>query len=135
MPHQPAISSMPWWLIRLTNEVRSSRGVQLSPTWASLACQISPSSVLRILAEHPIKPWHYQSWIFPRDPDFAAKATVILDLYQGYYQGRRLAPGDQIISVVIRGRKRPVRHGGRQADMADSRPVADGLSGVGPRRS
>src|SRR6266513_492086 len=55
-----------------------------------LASQISPSSVLRILAEHPIKPWQYQSWIFPRDPDFAAKATVILDLYQGYYQGKRL---------------------------------------------
>jgi transposase-like protein len=58
----------------------------------ALACQlaspISPSSVLRILAEHPIKPWRYQSWIYPRDPDFAAKATVILDLYQG----KRLRP-------------------------------------------
>ena len=51
------------------------------------------------MAEHPIKPWQYQSWIFPRDPDFAAKATVILDLYQGYYQGKRLRPGDRIISV------------------------------------
>ena len=68
-------------------------------TRAGLASQISPSSVLRILAEHPIKPWQYQSWIYPRDPDFAAKATVILDLYQGYYQGKRLRPGDRIISV------------------------------------
>jgi transposase len=68
-------------------------------TKAGLARQISPSSVLRILAEHPIKPWQYQSWISPRDPDFAAKATVILDLYQGYYQGKRLRPGDQVISV------------------------------------
>jgi transposase len=66
---------------------------------SGLAAQISPSSVLRILAEHPIKPWQYRSWIFPRDPDFAAKAAVILDLYQGYYQGRRLAPGDRILSV------------------------------------
>ena len=64
-----------------------------------LAGSISASSVLRILAEHPIKPWQYQSWIFPRDPDFAAKATVILDLYQGCYQGRRLRPGDRIVSV------------------------------------
>jgi len=64
-----------------------------------LACPISPSSILRILAENPVKPWQYQSWIFPRDPDFAAKATVILDLYQGYYQGKRLAPGDRIVSV------------------------------------
>ena len=68
-------------------------------TKAGLASPISPSSVLRILAEHPIKPWQYQSWIYPRDPDFAAKATVILGLYQGYYQGKRLAPGDRIISV------------------------------------
>jgi transposase len=64
-----------------------------------LARPISPSSVLRILAEHPIKPWRYQSWIFPRAPGFAAKATVILGLYQGYYQGKRLRPGDQIVCV------------------------------------
>jgi len=68
-------------------------------TKAGLAAPISPSSILRILAEHPIKPWQYQSWICPRDPDFAAKATIILDLYQGYYQGKRLAPGDRILSV------------------------------------
>jgi transposase len=64
-----------------------------------LAVAVSPSSVWRILAEHPIKPWRYQSWVFPRDPDFAARAAVILDLYQGYYQGERLRPGDRIVSV------------------------------------
>src|SRR5262252_6689712 len=64
-----------------------------------LACPISPSSILRILAENPVKPWQYQSWIFPRDPGFAAKATVILDLYQGYYQGKQLRPGDRIVSA------------------------------------
>jgi transposase len=76
-------------------------GPELAAELAStgLAAQISPSSILRILAEHPIKPWQYQSWIFPRDPDFAARASVILDLYQGYCQGRRLAPGDRILSV------------------------------------
>jgi len=68
-------------------------------TKAGLASPISPSSILRILAEHPIKPWQYQSWICPRDPGFAAKATVILDLYQGYCQGKRLRPGDRILSV------------------------------------
>jgi transposase len=66
---------------------------------AGVAAQISSSSVLRILAEHPIKPWQYRSWIYPRDPQFAAKAGVILDLYQGYYRGKRLRPGDQVISV------------------------------------
>jgi transposase len=60
---------------------------------------VSASSVRRILAGHPVKPWQYQSWIFPRDPDFAAKAKVILDLYQGFYQGQPLRPGDRIVSV------------------------------------
>jgi len=55
--------------------------------------------VLRILAEHPVKPWQYRSWISLRDPDFEAKAAVILDLYQGFYQGKRLRPGDRILSV------------------------------------
>ena len=42
-----------------------------------------------------------------------AKAAVILDLYQGYYQGTRLQPGDRILSVdakpsiQARGRCRP----------------------------
>jgi transposase len=76
-------------------------GPELAAEIASrgLTGPVSASSVLRILAEHPIKPWQYQSWIYPRDPDFAAKAAVILDLYQGYYQGKRLRPGDRIISV------------------------------------
>ena len=56
------------------------------------------SSLLRILAENPVKPWRYQSWIFPRDPDFAAKATVVLDLYQGFYQGEPLGPDDRSLS-------------------------------------
>ncbi len=76
-------------------------GPELAAELASrgLTGPVSASSVLRILAEHPIKPWQYQSWLFPRDPDFAAKATVILDLYQGFYQGQRLRPGDRIVSV------------------------------------
>ena len=60
---------------------------------------VSASSVLRILAENPVKPWRYQSWIFPRDPDLEAKAKVVLDLYQGFYQGESLQPGDRILSV------------------------------------
>ena len=72
-------------------------------TRAGTDCELSASSVLRILAEHPVKPWQYRSWISPRDPDFAAKAAVILDLYQGYYQG---AP-DAKPSIQARGRCRP----------------------------
>ena len=88
-------------------------------TRAGTAEDLSVSSVLRILAEHPVKPWQYQSWISPRDPDFAAKATVILDLYQGFYQGKRLQPGDRVLSVdakpsiQARGRCRPTVPAGR----------------------
>ena len=92
-------------------------------TQAAPDAKLSASSVLRILAEHPVKPWQYQSWISPRDPDFEARAAVILDLYQGYYQGIRLQPGDRILSVdakpsiQARGRRRPAVPAGR------SRPV------------
>ena len=92
-------------------------------TQAAPDAKLSASSVLRILAEHPVKPWQYQSWISPRDPDFEARAAVILDLYQGYYQGIRLQPGDRILSVdakpsiQARGRCRPAVPAGR------SRPV------------
>jgi transposase len=68
-------------------------------TRAGTGDELSASSVLRILAEHPVKPWQYRSWISPRDPCFEAKAAVILDLYQGYWQGKRLRPGDRILSV------------------------------------
>ena len=49
------------------------------------------SSVLRILAQHPVKPWQYRSWIYPRDPDFAAKATVILGSLPGVLPGQAAA--------------------------------------------
>src|SRR6266568_4070331 len=87
------------------------------PASRGLVSGISPSSVRRILAEHPVKPWQYQSWIFPRDPDFAAKAEVILDLYQGVYQGEPLGPRDRILSSVIRGfqdRQRCLRRSDRR---------------------
>ena len=60
---------------------------------------VSASSILRILSEHPVKPWQYQSWIYPRDPNFTTRAGVVLDLYQGRYQGEPLRPGDRILSV------------------------------------
>jgi transposase len=84
---------------------------------------VSASSVRRILAENPVKPWQYQSWIYPRDPDFAARARVILDLYQGFYQGKPLGPGDRILSFdakpQINARRR--LHATRPA--APGRPV------------
>jgi hypothetical protein len=70
---------------------------------ASRACQalrkpISRTTVWRILDEDAIKPWQYEHWIYPRDPDFARKATRIVDLYAGHWYGEPLGKDDHIIS-------------------------------------
>jgi transposase len=63
-----------------------------------LAEQISASTVRRWLAADAIKPWQYRSWLFPRDPDFAAKASRVLDLYEGRWEGTPLGAGQYVIS-------------------------------------
>jgi transposase len=96
-------------VVALACQLPAATGVPLSRwTGPELAAELtaqglvsapmSVTSLLRILAENPVRPWQYQSWIYPRDPDFAAKATVILDLYQGFYQGEPLGSGDRILS-------------------------------------
>jgi transposase len=96
-------------VVALACQLPAATGVPLSRwTGPELAAELtaqglvsapmSVTSLLRILAENPVRPWQYQSWIYPRDPDFAAKATVILDLYQGFYGGKPLGPGDRILS-------------------------------------
>jgi transposase len=60
---------------------------------------VSPSTVRRWLAEDAIRPWRYRSWIFPRDPGFAAKAGRVLDLYQRLWDGRELAEDEYVISA------------------------------------
>ena len=60
---------------------------------------LSGSTVRRWLDADAIKPWQHRSWIFPRDPDFAAKAVRVLDLYDRCWQGRRLRPDEYVISA------------------------------------
>jgi len=59
---------------------------------------ISASTVRRWLAREAIKPWQYRSWVFPRDPDFAAKAERVLELYQRRWNGTNLGPREYVIS-------------------------------------
>ena len=59
---------------------------------------ISASTIRRILARDTIKPWQHQSWIFIRDPDFAVKAGVVLDLYARRYDGIPLGADEYVIS-------------------------------------
>jgi hypothetical protein len=59
---------------------------------------ISAATVWRTLRSDAIRPWLYRSWIFPRDPDFAAKAAMVLDLYARIFEGRRLTKREYVIS-------------------------------------
>lgn len=59
---------------------------------------ISASTVRRLLASDAIKPWQHQSWIFPRDPDFATRATRVLDLYARVFDGQPLGADEYVIS-------------------------------------
>jgi DDE superfamily endonuclease len=88
----PAVRAVPlgrWSLAELRQEVITT----------GLVSDVSVSTLWRWLAEDALKPWRHRSWIFPRDPDFAAKAAVVLDLYGRRFQGRRLAPGEFVVSA------------------------------------
>jgi hypothetical protein len=88
----PAVRAVPlgrWSLAELREEVLA----------AGLVEDVSVSTLWRWLDEDALKPWRHRSWIFPRDPDFAVKAGVVLDLYQRRFQGRRLEPGEFVLSA------------------------------------
>jgi DDE superfamily endonuclease len=78
---------------------RQSLGDLATRAHHALGKPISRSTVWRILAADAIKPWRYEYWIFPRDPRFAEKAGMVLDLYAGTWQGQRLGPKDHILSA------------------------------------
>ena len=42
--------------------------------------EASASTIWRWLHDDALRPWQQRSWVFPRDPDFAAKAAPVLDL-------------------------------------------------------
>jgi transposase len=65
----------------------------------SARCQIaaSASTIGRWLAGDALKPWQHRSWISVRDPEFAAKAARVLDLYAGIWDGQPLGAGDYVI--------------------------------------
>lgn len=64
-----------------------------------IVASISGATVWRWLSTEAIKPWTFRSWIFPRDPQFLAKASPILDLYQGRWQGAPLGPDEYVLSA------------------------------------
>jgi hypothetical protein len=80
---------------------------------AGLVAKISDSTVWRWLSEDAIRPWQHRCWIFPRDPDFAAKASRILDLYEGVFEGEPLKKDEFVLStdektsIQARARRHP----------------------------
>jgi transposase len=62
-------------------------------------CQIaaSASTIRRWLAADALKPWQHRSWISLRDPEFAAKAARVLDLYARIWDGQPLGASDYVI--------------------------------------
>jgi DDE superfamily endonuclease len=55
--------------------------------------------VRRWLADDALKPWQHRSWIFPRDPHFALRASRVLDLYQREWEGEPLGQDEYVLSA------------------------------------
>jgi transposase len=88
----PATRGVPlgrWSLAELRTEVLAT----------GLVDDVSTTTLWRWLDEDPIKPWQHRSWVFPRDPDFAAKAGVVLDLYQRVLAGEALGDDEYVVSA------------------------------------
>jgi hypothetical protein len=64
-----------------------------------LVAEISGATLWRWLSADALRPWRHRSWIFPRDPDLAAKAGRILDLYDRVWLGRPLHAREFVISA------------------------------------
>lgn len=108
----------------LACELPSERGIPLSrlstceiareAVRRGIVASISGKTIWRWLDEDAIRPWNYRSWIFPRDPDFYAKASRVLDLYQSIWNDQVLGDDDFVISadektsIQARSRKHPL---------------------------
>jgi hypothetical protein len=64
-----------------------------------LVASVSGTTLWRWLDADAIRPWRHRSWLFPRDPRFAERAGLILDLYQRHWENQPLGPHDYVISA------------------------------------
>jgi len=74
---------------------------------------IGVTTVWEWLREDGLRPWTHRPWIFPRDPEFARKGSLVLDLYHRLCDGQPLGEKDFVISadektsIQARRRKHP----------------------------
>ena len=87
LPHEHGIPLSRFSMFELKREAQA-RGIVAS---------IGETTIWRWLSDDAIKPWNHRSWVFPRDPDFEAKAGRILDLYEGHWEGRPLRDDEWVI--------------------------------------
>jgi len=64
---------------------------------ARCGIMVSASTIRRWLARDALKPWQHRSWISVRDPQFAATAAPVLDLYAETWNGQPLGSNDYVI--------------------------------------
>ena len=64
-----------------------------------LVASVGDTTLWRWLTEDAIRPWAQRTGIFPRAPDFEQKAGRVLDLDEGLWDGKPLAPADCILSA------------------------------------
>lgn len=55
---------------------------------------ISVTTLWEWLHEDGLRPWTHRPWIFPRDPDFLRKGSLVLDLYHRMWDGKPLDEND-----------------------------------------
>lgn len=102
----PATRGLPLSRLSTTDIVREAQR-------CGLVAAISDKTVWRWLHDDAIRPWQHRTWIFPRDPEFAAKAGRILDLYAREWHGKPLKAdefvlsADEKTSIQARLRKHP----------------------------
>jgi transposase len=78
-----------WSVTELGSQVRA----------CGLTASLSDTTIWRWLNEDAIRPWQHRCWMFPRDPQFEAKAGRILDLYQRLWKGRKLSADEFVLSA------------------------------------
>lgn len=88
LPYQQGIPLSRFSIAEIKREV-ISRGI---------IAAISGTTVWRWLEEDAIRPWQHRSWIFPRDPNFPEKASRVLGLYEGFWEGESLTDKDYVLS-------------------------------------
>jgi transposase len=86
LPAETGVPLSKWSCPELARELAARRQVTASA-----------STIGRWLAADALRPWQHRYWISVRDPEFAAKAARVLDLYAGIWDGQPLGSNDYVI--------------------------------------